>query len=209
MATKNGEKEICQFKITLKHSDPLVWRRIQVPADYTFWALHCAIQDALGWCGYHLHVFCFTDKNNNYRPINIELPSPDNDQYIKDFVDERTALISDYFGKISKQCVYEYDFGDGWEHTIILEKVISAESKEKYPKMIAGANACPPEDCGGIGGYYDLLEILKDPKNPEYNEFREWLGLEEPDDNFDPTSFNPDEVTFSSPKEKLKLIKNL
>lgn len=204
---QDDKKEIYQFKIVLKYSDPLIWRRIQVPAGYTFWALHCAIQDAMGWSDSHLHGFRFVNKKNNYRTINIGLPLPDDDvECMENLIDERTARIADYFGKISKQCAYEYDFGDGWEHTIALEKIISAEPKEKYPKIIAGANACPPEDCGGIGGYYDMLEALKDPKNPEYDEVREWLSLEDPDDDFDPTAFNPNEVIFSDPSEELKKI---
>lgn len=208
---KQGDKkEIYQFKIALKYSKPLIWRRIQVPADYTFWALHCAIQDAMGWAGGHLHGFRFVNKKNNYQSINIGLPLPDDDvEYMERLIDERTAMIADYFGRISKQSVYEYDFGDGWEHMVLLERIVLAEPKEKYPKIIAGANACPPEDCGGIGGYYDMLETLKDPKNPEYEEIREWLYLEGPDDNFDSDIFNPDEIVFSDPVKELEFIENM
>lgn len=202
---KNSKKEICQFKISLKYSDPNIWRRIQVSAGYTFWALHCAIQDAMGWGGGHLHGFRFVNKKNNYNSINIGMPMPDDVEYMEGLIDERTAMIDDYFRKISKQCVYEYDFGDGWEHTVVLEKIIPAEPKEKYPKIIAGANACPPEDCGGIGGYYDMLEISNDPKNPEYNDVREWLGLED-DDIFNPADFQINQVTFGNPKKELKFF---
>ncbi len=203
---KNDKKEIYQFKISLKYSDPVIWRRIQVPAGYSFWALHCAIQNAMGWSGGHLHGFRFVSKKNNHNTINIGMPMPDDAEYMEGLIDETTAMIADYFGKISKQGVYEYDFGDGWEHTITLEKIIPAEPKEKYPKIIAGANACPPEDCGGIGGYYDLLEILKNPKNPEYEENREWLGLEEDEDVFEPTVFDSSDMVFSDPKKELKFF---
>ncbi len=206
---QDDKKEIYQFKIVLKYSDPIIWRRIQVPAGYTFWALHCAIQDAMGWGGGHLHGFRFINKKNNYEAINIILPLLDDVEYVDRITDERTAMIADYFGKISKQAVYEYDFGDGWEHAIVLERVVPAEPKEKYPKIIAGANACPPDDCGGIGGYYDMLEILKDTKSYDCKEVREWLGLEEDDDNFNPNIFNPDEVVFSDPKEELKLFEDM
>ena len=202
-AKQDNKKEIYQFKVSLKYSDPNIWRRIQVPASYTFWALHCAIQDAMGWNDGHLHGFRFVNKKNNYNAINIGMLMPDdNVECMEGLIDERTAMTADYFGKISKQCVYEYDFGDGWEHTVALEKIIFAEPKEKYPKIIAGANACPPEDCGGIGGYYDMLEISSNPKNPEYNEIREWLGLENPEDSFDPNIFNFKLVIFSDPKER-------
>lgn len=205
-AIKNNKKEIYQFKMLLKYSNPNIWRRVQVPSDYIFWELHCAIQDAMGWGGGHLHGFRFVNKKNNYNSINIGMPMPDDDvEYMEGLIDERTAIISDYFGKISKQCVYEYDFGDGWEHTIALEKIIPAEPKEKYPKIIAGAYACPPEDCGGIGGYYDMLEISNDPKNPEYNDIREWLGLED-GESFNPADFQIDQVIFSNPKKELKFF---
>ena len=201
--SKNNQRKICQFKISLKYSNPLIWRRIQVSVDYTFWTLHCAIQDAMGWSDGHLHGFRFINKKNNYNAINIGILMPDDDvEYMERLIDERTAIIDDYFGKIFKQCVYEYDFGDGWEHTVVLEKIIPAEPKEKYPKIIAGANACPPEDCGGIGGYYDMLEILNDPKNPEHNDIREWLGLEG-DDIFNPTNFQIDQVIFRNPKKEM------
>ncbi len=207
-AKRNSGGEIFQFKISLKYSAPLIWRRIQVPADYTFWELHCVIQSAMGWLGGHLHGFRFINKKNNYQTISIALPLPD-DESGSGLVDEREAKIADYFGKISKQAIYEYDFGDGWEHIIALEKIMPAKPKEKYLKIIAGANACPPEDCGGIYGYYNMLKILEDPKNSEYEEWREWLGLEDPNDNFDPTYFNPEDVIFEDPAEELKFTEDI
>ncbi|MFH1170409.1 MAG: plasmid pRiA4b ORF-3 family protein [Candidatus Vogelbacteria bacterium] len=196
-------KSVYQFKISLNYSKPLIWRRIQVPATYTFWELHCAIQDAMGWSGGHLHGFMFANKKNNWQTINIMIPSPDNDEFMDRIVDERTAKVADYFEKISKQCKYEYDFGDGWVHTILLEKVVPIVSGEKYPKCLAGKRACPPDDCGGIGGYERLIDILKQPKHPEHKETMEWLGLDFPND-LNPEHFDANEVEFGDPKELLK-----
>jgi hypothetical protein len=200
-------ENLFQFKISLNYSKPLIWRRIQVPEFYTFWELSCAIQDAMDWGGGHLHGFMFSDKKNNWQMINITIPSSDDDEFKDRIIDERTAKIADYSSKISKQCKYEYDFGDGWVHTILLEKVLSAVLGQKYPKCLAGKRACPPDDCGGIGGYERLVDILKHPKHPEHKEMMEWLGLDFPDD-FDPTQFNPSEVIFSDPKDRLEEFEN-
>jgi hypothetical protein len=85
--------------------------------------------------------------------------------------------------------VYEYDFGDGWEHGIQLEKIVGPEPGVHYPRCLAGRRACPPEDCGGVWGYAELLEILADPRHPEHAERLEWLG-----GPIDPEAFDPDEV---------------
>ena len=95
---------------------------------------------------------------------------------------------------------YEYDFGDSWEHKVVLEKIIPAEEGEKYPKCIAGKRACPPEDCGGIWGYEELLNIMSNPKHPKYKERKEWLG-----GKLEPEKFDPKAVVFEDPKERLKL----
>lgn len=204
--SQNSEN-ICQFKISLNYSKPLIWRRIQVLESSTFWEFSCAIQDAMGWGGGHLHSFMFSDKKNKWQMINIMVPLPDDDEHMDRIIDERTAKIADYFGKISQQCKYEYDFGDGWVHTILLEKVLPIIADQKYPKCLAGKRACPPDDCGGIGGYENLIDILKKPKHPEHKEVKEWLGLDFADD-FDPEHFDPDEVDFSDPKEMLKELES-
>ena len=128
------------------------------------------------------------------------IPSPDNDKFMDRVVDELTAKLADYFVKISKQCKYEYDFGDGWVHTILLEKVAPLVNGKKYLKCLAGKRACPPDDCGGIGGYERLIDILK---HPEHKDTMEWLGLDFPDD-LDPTLFDLNEIIFNDPKELLK-----
>jgi len=95
--------------------------------------------------------------------------------------------------------IYEYDFGDSWRHTVKLEKILKAAIGEKYPKCIAGKRACPPEDCGGTDGYRNLIKILKNPENEEYEEMVEWTG-----GDYDPEEFDPQEIIFDDPEERLK-----
>jgi hypothetical protein len=194
-------KKVFQLKITLNDSTPKVWRRILVSADYSFFDLHCAIQDAMGWVDYHLHNFYIAQKGTLV-PITIELPNPEIESY-GDELDERKEKIADYFGVQVKQCRYCYDFGDSWDHTILLEKVIDMKDGDEYPKCIAGKNACPPEDCGGVGGYENLQQIMKDPKHEEYQEMLEWLCLEDSRE-FNPTEFDISDVVFENPKDILR-----
>lgn len=194
--------QIFQFKITLNDSKPSIWRRIIVPADYTFFELHCAIQNAMGWTDSHLHAFRFANKNNKGRPINIATPMPDDDECGHEKIDERLTRIADYFGKISKQCVYDYDFGDSWEHMVVLEKTLLAVKGAKYPQCVAGKNACPPDDCGGVWGYMNLIEVLKNPKHPDHADMLDWLCIEDPRE-FDPSDFDPNEVKFENTKKRL------
>lgn len=194
--------EVLQLKITLEDSQPKIWRRILVPDNYIFFDLHCAIQNAMGWTDGHLHDFRFADKKNNWRSIKIGTPIPDDDIYDGELIDERVAKIIDYFGKFFRQAVYEYDFGDGWTHTILLEKIFPKKAREKYPQCVAGANACPPEDCGGVWGYRDLQKILNNPKHEEYAKKLEWLCIDRPEE-FDPAEFLSTEVVFENPEARL------
>jgi len=89
-----------------------------------------------------------------------------------------------------RKFIYEYDFGDGWQHDVLTEKILPPDLSFKHPACLAGANACPPEDCGGIGGYYNLLEILADPKNPEQLDMKEWIGGELDPGRFDLNGIN-------------------
>jgi hypothetical protein len=131
----------------------------------------------------------------------IAIPCPGYDDGEK-VVDERIAKIEEYLGKIDAAVYYEYDFGDSWMHEIKLIKILKNDGKIKAPAIIDGENAAPPEDCGGIGGYYDLLEAIKNPKSPEHEDMMEWLCIEKPSD-FDPAKFNIRKIKFSDPKKAL------
>jgi len=199
--------EVLEFKVSLMDTAPSVWRRIVVPADYTFYDLHRAIQNAFGWEDAHLHAFNIdvSDKKSGNRKgrskevITLSLPNPGGDMFgdvfDSDDQDEREEVLSAWFPEKNKRCHYEYDFGDGWEHEVVLEKVMPREKGAKYPQCTAGQNACPPEDCGGVYGYENLKEVLADPKHEEHEDFLDWLGLEKGSD-FDPTKFDPKKVKF-------------
>ncbi len=188
-------KKVYQLKISLNEIVPAVWRRIVVPEAYSFWDLHVAIQDSMGWLDYHLHAFKIRRKHS--RKV-IEIGIPDEDGF-----DEREVLPSwevtmkDYFREVGTVVEYEYDFGDGWEHEILFEGLLLAEKEKRYPKCMDGERACPPEDCGGVPGYYELLEVLFDPEHEEYENRVMWLGKK-----YDPDRFEPKKVKFDNPRKR-------
>lgn len=174
-------KLIYQLKIQLQGvKKPPVWRRVLMPADDTLYDLHNVIQGAMGWYDGHLHQFI---AGNTY----YSLPMPNNHFFQSE--DECKFKISQLLTKEKQTIRYEYDFGDGWLHKITLEAILTAKPQESYPRLIKGKGCCPFEDCGGVWGYEALKVILNNPEHPEYEEKREWLGLEN-DDVFDPNEFN-------------------
>ncbi|KAF5411511.1 MAG: hypothetical protein C5S38_09345 [Candidatus Methanophagaceae archaeon] len=177
---KKKYNQVYQFKITLKGIKPPIWRRIQVPEMYTFWELHLAIQNAMGWSDYHLHEFELVNPETG---LKLLIGNP-NEDFAEEVLPELNQNIADYFSMENQSAVYTYDFGDSWEHKIQLEKILPCENGIKYPICIKGKRACPPEDCGGTWGYEELLAIIKDPKHEEYEEMLEWLVGE-----FDPEHF--------------------
>jgi hypothetical protein len=187
---------IYQFKITLIHTLPEIWRTIQVPESYNFWDLHVAIQDAMGWLDYHLHEF-----NIKHGKELIRIGMPD-----EEFGDANILLgwetnIKTYFEKVGTIARYDYDFGDGWEHEVKLEAILLADSAINYPICLAGERACPPEDCGGIPGFEQMLETLESGKASEKREVNDWLKNHAK--NYYPfvaTRFEPTTVIFDDPE---------
>ena len=200
------QKHIYQFKITLQDIKPPIWRRIQVPSTYTFWDLHVAIQDAMGWQDYHLHEFQMKDLSG--QKLFVGIPSEEDD-FIGDFMEPRKVLpgwkhkVSKFISITNPTFKYIYDFGDDWYHTIKLEKVLPAEEGVTYPRCIGGKRNSPPEDCGGPPGYENMLEVLADPEDTEYESTREWVDSMK-DGSFDPEKFKASDVVFDDPKERLK-----
>ena len=163
-------QQVYQFKITLIVTQPDIWRVIQVSDDYSFWDLHVAIQDAMGWLDCHLHEFNFA---GNKELISIGIPDEESDN-------SNTLLgwevnIKTHFEKLGTIARYTYDFGDGWEHEVVLEAILSLDSAIRYPLCIAGERACPPEDCGGVPGFEEVLATLKHGKAGEKKELNQWL----------------------------------
>lgn len=122
---------------------------------------------------------------------------------MEDVLDERYAKLSEWLKVQKSKIWYEYDFGDTWIHEVKVEKIIPLDLKIRYPHLADGANACPPEDCGGLGGYYHLLKILQNPKNKEHEDTLEWLGIESASD-FNPEYFDTKDIKFRNPKKILR-----
>ena len=190
---------IYQFKILIQGSKPPIWRRIQVPASYSFYDFHVAIQDSMGWLDCHLHHFYMKHPKTLGKKY-IAIPD-DTGWSDLDISASWDTQISSYFSLKNPQAEYVYDFGDNWEHLVTLEKILPSEKDQIYPRCIKGKRACPPEDCGGIWGYVDLLEILSDPNHEEHKSRSEWLGRD-----FDADEFDPKAVEFEDPKKRYKLF---
>jgi len=170
-AASSADGRIFQLKVSLKGAKPPIWRRILVPSDMELIDLHHAIQATMGWYDYHLHQF----------KLGRTFFQPDPDPEFMGFggfetEDSAGVQICDLLRSEKEKIDYEYDFGDSWEHVVLLEKIVEPEEGQAYPVCIKGKRACPPEDCGGLWGYYNLLEILENPKDEEYEGMLEWVG---------------------------------
>lgn len=164
-----------QLKVTLNGIRPPIWRRLLVPSWYSLRDLHDVLQVAMGWTDSHLHQF--VAKGTLYG-------QPDTEFGIER-VNEKRVRLDEVLRTEKEAMTYEYDFGDGWEHKVVLEKILGHADEQVAPSCVAGARACPPEDCGGVWGYADLLKILADPVHPEHEKLLEWL-----DGKFDPEAFD-------------------
>lgn len=163
---------VFQFKIELEGSSPKIWRRVVIPANYSFEKLHDIIQHSFGWENQHLAFF--SPSGYGSKPV----ISVQEDNNFQEQVISSKVVLQKVFTKEKQTFIYIYDFGDDWTHKITLEKILP-ESNIIAARCTAGKGACPPEHCGGIAGYYNILEIAKDKKSPDYESIREWLGLEE------------------------------
>lgn len=177
--------QIYQVQIELADSKPKIWRQLLIPSDMLLTNFHKVIQTSMGWTNSHLHQFI---KDKKFYSVELE---------DDDFWDDSTSIdykkkkirVSDLLPKEKKTMIYEYDFGDGWEHLITLEKILPVEEGQKYPICVAGEMACPPEDCGGVWGYAEMLKTIQQPEHEDYNDTIEWLG-----EDFEPEYFNIDEI---------------
>lgn len=164
-----------QLHVRLAEIEPPIWRRIVVPGQVTLFNVHRMLQVAMGWENYHLHQFIVGTTFYGE-------PDPEFGYEMKD--DRRTRLRS-----ITRQegysFLYEYDFGDSWRHILTIETIQPWTQKRMAPRCLAGARACPPEDCGGVSGYEHLLEALRNPRHREHREIRTWAGKD-----FDPELFS-------------------
>ena len=182
------ETYVLQFRIELLGVEPPIWRRIQVPLDYTFWDLHVAIQDAMGWLDYHLHAFRLVGSESE-----IGIPFDEALQTLPGW----ELAVRERFSEYRPLATYEYDFGDSWIHEIRFEGYKPTEAGMGYLRCVDGARRCPPEDCGGVYGYEDFLRVIADPTEPEHESMLQWVG-----GSFDPEAFDPARVRFDDPAER-------
>jgi hypothetical protein len=177
----NKSNQIYQIKVTLDGTHPPVWRRIQVPSNTTLLKLHDILQIVMGWEDYHLHMF--TIEGSIYG-------DPVDDEYGDlGTVDEARFKLNQVIYREGQRLSYEYDFGDSWDHTLLVEKILPPQEGIRYPICLKGKRACPPEDVGGGGGYENFLEAIRNPDHNEHEEYLTWVGGE-----FDPEAFDLEEV---------------
>lgn len=171
--TAQAGDPLLQVRITLMDvNDPPVWRWVIIPAAYSLDRVHAVIQAAMGWQDCHLHAFRVGDVS--YGP-----PGPDGEV---GYLNEHKFRLG---GLTADRIFYEYDFGDGWEHELVIEERITAAEGAAYPVCVAGEGACPPEDCGGSHGFVEFNALLAGPPSTEREEMLEWAGGE-----YDPSRFN-------------------
>jgi hypothetical protein len=184
MATKriNTAQDIYGIKVTLLGTKPPIWRRLLVPASMTLAKLHDVLQTAIGWHDCHMHEFRAGERH-------FGRPDPEDISMGMQVENERNIRLSSVLRRPGAKLIYTYDFGDNWEHAIVLEKLLPLLPDMSTPICIDGSLACPPDDCGGIPGFYELLDALADPNHEQHQEMRDWIG-----GDFDPQAFSVEEV---------------
>lgn len=185
MATKKIwlPRDIYQIKVILGGTRLPIWRRLPVPSGFTLEDLYSVVQAAMGWDDSHLHKFRIGQKRFGKSDPSEQLTGMDS------INNERTTHPYTVLGKVSATAMYTYDFGDGWEHALVVEKMLLPDRGVAYPSCAGGKLQGPLEDCGGIPGYYHLLEAIRDPNHPEHQDLLDWVGGE-----YDPKVFSVDEI---------------
>jgi len=166
--TKGGAA-LYQLKITLRYSKPPIWRRVLVRGDMPLDRLHQVIQVVMGWTDSHMHQFVADGTFYG-------MTDPGFGASGTETMNERKFTVAALAPDGKQRFIYEYDFGDSWEHDVLVEKVLPHDPGFTHPVCLAGKNNCPPDDCGGIGGSYNLLKAIADPHHPEHDDLKEWLN---------------------------------
>lgn len=192
-------RDLLHVRIELDGLAPPIWRELLVPARFSFWDLHVAIQDAMGWWDYHLHEFTVPSAIGG---ADLRIGIPDDEWGFGDSNEILPCweiLVTDHLDRPGQRIAYLYDFGDDWKHSVTLLGIRAREKGRRYPLCVAGERACPPEDCGGPPGYMRLLEALRKPEAPELAEVADWAPR-----GFDPERFDPAAVRFTQPTRRLR-----
>lgn len=180
-----------QLKITLREVKPAVWRRLLIPADFKLDRVHRTLNWAMGWTDSHLHEF--EVGKQRYGIPDVWEASPDEE----DVIPERKVTLSTVLPKEKSRGRYIYDFGDFWQHDLLVEKILEADVDGVYPVCLDGKGACPPEDCGGVSGYAELRKVIADRAHPEHQSMLLWLG----------GHFHPDEFSVAQVNARLRSLR--
>lgn len=178
--TSLNKPAACQLKVTLQGIEPPVWRRVLVPGRLTLDRLHLIIQRVMGWTDAHLHEFVI----GRYR-----YGVPDPEMKVSNILPEQRVMLQDVTPVQDGRFIYLYDLGDGWEHEVVVEKLLPPVARRRYFVCLGGERHCPPENCGGPSGYAELLEAIHDRRHPQHDQMVEWVG-----GPFDPEYFDVDAV---------------
>lgn len=163
-------RHIYQVRIQLNDIEPTIWRRFLITNTATIAQLHSTLQTIMGWQDYHLHEFHCNNKHYAIPYPEFDMDAPYEVYNAYEFT------LKDLLKKAGDSLLYRYDFGDGWEHTVTLEKTLPFDKAQRLPRCLEGERNCPPEDVGGVWGYEDFLEQWRDKKHPEHHAMRTWAG---------------------------------
>ena len=184
-------KTVHRLKVTLRQVKPPVWRRIEVASNIKLSELSDLLEAAMGWLGGHLHAF---------EADGVIYETPDGERFgLPTPRDERKARLGEVLPAVKSKMRWDYDFGDGWEHDIVVEAIEPMKSDAVYPVCRAGKRACPPDDCGGPWGYGNFLAAISDPTHEEHEELTEWL----------PPGFDPDEFDIAEATDTMQSARPL
>lgn len=200
----NQDRDLLRLRVELLNVEPPIWRELLVPARFSFWDLHVAIQDSMGWWDTHLHDFRISD---NFGGEDRRFGIPDEEWGFGDEADVDAGWehrVIDHLDTPGDTALYSYDYGDGWRHQVTLLGIEPRSKGQRYPQCIAGERACPPEDCGGPHRYACLLEAIADPGHSKHDELRAWVSPA-----FDPERFDPKAIRFAQPTRRLRQLLDL
>lgn len=175
-------------RIDLVDAEPAIWRRVELAGDLTLADLHEVLQTVMGWTDSHLHQFLAgPERDHGVRPFLTDFAEEEGDEGIR----ERDVRLDQVLAQVGDVLIYDYDFGDGWEHEVRVEEIGAYDASAPTARVLDGSRACPPEDCGGIPGYEEVLEACasRGTADERQRELFEWL-----DHDYDPQRFDVDET---------------
>jgi len=174
------------LRISLVSVEPIVWRRLVVPSETKLPKFNRLLQAVMGWEGYHLHIF-------EIEHLLVGAPDEEDDAVI----DERRLTVKQLLPRFDSRLRWAYDFGDNWKHEVVVEAIEEPSNNVRYPMCIDGERACPPEDCGGVSGYEELITVLADERHEEHENLLAWA----------PPGFDPEVFDLVAANRRLRRVR--